>query len=267
MISEIRFCSPIGKWWFLSPYAEFPIEMEVDGAFYTFLTVEHYYQAMKFYAADERFSVIRKLENPDEARLLTKTPEYKVNRRRDFDRNKYAIMENGLRAKFRQNHDAAEMLKATGNALLIKSCEVCYKCGFGLGSGENRMGKILMKIREELLDNNTVRQHSLMVKEKYYKLLKSGAKTIELRLFDEKRKNIRVGDMIQFSNVSDGKDCFLARVTAIHTAESFAHLAEKMDCQQAGFISNDEMIKTMAEFYPFERQKEFGVVGIEVRRV
>lgn len=150
MVAEIKFCSPVGKWWFLSPYAEFPINIEVDGKFYTFPTVEHYYQAMKFYASDERFKNILNLKNPDDARLLTKTPEYKTNRRRDFDKNKFDIMEKGLRAKFAQNPQVAEMLKTTGNAVLIKSCEMCYKCGFGIGSGLNCMGKILMKIREEL---------------------------------------------------------------------------------------------------------------------
>ena len=153
---EIRFCSPVGKWWFLSPYAEFPIKMDVDGKVYDFLTVEHYYQAMKFYASDERFMHIVNLKNPDDARLMTKKPEYKINRREDFDRNKFNIMEKGLRAKFAQNPQAAEMLKATGNAILIKSCAVCYKCGFGEGCGENRMGKILMKIREELLSDKFV---------------------------------------------------------------------------------------------------------------
>ena len=151
MFLEIKFCSPTGKWWFLSPYAEFPINIEVDGKFYTFPTVEHYYQAMKFYATDERFNTILHLKNPDEARLITKTQAYKINRRLDFDKHKFDIMEKGLRAKFTQNPQAAEMLKATKNAVLIKSCEMCYKCGFGIGSGQNRMGKILMQIREELL--------------------------------------------------------------------------------------------------------------------
>ena len=150
MVTEIRFCSPTGEWWFLSPYADFPIKMKVDENFYTFPTVEHYYQAMKFDASDERFQVILNLKNPDNARRLTKTPEYKINRRADFDKNKFKIMEDGLRAKFTQNPQAAVLLKATGNATLIKSCEICYKCCFGEGSGFNRMGKILMQIREEI---------------------------------------------------------------------------------------------------------------------
>lgn len=153
MVTEIKFCSPVGKLWFLSPYAEFPINIKVDGKFYTFPTVEHYYQAMKFYASDERFHKIMKLKNPDEARLITKTQAYKINRRLDFDKHKFDIMEKGLRAKFAQNPQAAEMLKATGNAVLVKSCKVCYNCGFGIGSGQNRMGKILMNIREELLSS------------------------------------------------------------------------------------------------------------------
>jgi len=150
MTQEIRFCTPSGKYWFLSPLALFPIKMTVDGDVYTFPSTEHYYQAMKFYASDPRFNVIINLKNPDDARLLTKTPEYKVNRRADFDAHKFEIMEHGLRAKYEQNANAAELLKSTGEAILIKSCAVCYKCGFGAGSGTNRIGKILMQIRQEL---------------------------------------------------------------------------------------------------------------------
>ena len=150
MSEEIRFCTPTGKYWFLSPLAAFPIKMSVDGTDYVFPTVEHYYQAMKFYASDKRFDTILKLKNPDDARLLTKTPEYKVNRRKDFDAHKFEIMEKALYAKFTQNADAAALLKSTGDAILIKSCPVCYKCGFGEGSGMNRIGNVLMQIRSKL---------------------------------------------------------------------------------------------------------------------
>ena len=150
MPKEIRFCQPVGKYYFLSPLSAHPIKMVVDGQEYVFPSVEHYYQAMKFYASDKRFETIIGLKNPDDARLLTKTPEYKINRRKDFDKIKFDIMEGALRAKFKQNSDAAELLKSTGDAILIKSCPVCYKCGFGEGSGMNRIGKVLMQIRAEI---------------------------------------------------------------------------------------------------------------------
>ena len=50
--------------------------------------------------------------------------------------------------------------------------------------------------------------HNMSVKEKYYNLLKSGKKTIELRLFDEKRQKIKIGDIIEFSNASNADDTF-----------------------------------------------------------
>ena len=154
MPKEIKFCTSTGPYWFLSPLALFPIKMTVDGKNYTFQSVEHFYQAMKFYANDPLFNTIMELKNPDDARLLTKTPEYKVNRRENFDEMKFDIMEQGLRAKFAQNLDAAKMLMDTGDAILIKSCPVCYKCGFGVGSGANRIGKTLMAIRNEIQKSN-----------------------------------------------------------------------------------------------------------------
>lgn len=152
--TEIRFVSPTGPYWHLSPYAEFPIKMNVDGDVFTFSTVEHYYQAIKFYAKDPRFITILNMKNPDDARLITKTEEYKINRRTDFEKMKFQIMEDAFTARYQQNTDACDLLLATKDAKLIKDCasagHTCYKCGFGIGSGNNITGKILMKIRTEL---------------------------------------------------------------------------------------------------------------------
>lgn len=109
--------------------------------------------------------------------------------------------------------------------------------------------------------------HKLNVKEKYYNLLKSGKKTIELRLFDDKRKKIKVGDYIEFSNCSDANDNFSAQVVNLHRADSFIELCQKIDCQKAGFSNNNELINALEEFYSQEKQKEFGVVGIEIKLI
>lgn len=109
--------------------------------------------------------------------------------------------------------------------------------------------------------------HTLNVQEKYYNLLKSGQKTIELRLYDEKRKAIKAGDIIEFTNVSDSADKFQAEVIALHRAENFAALCQKIDCRKAGMSSNEELIKVLEVFYPLARQKEYSVVGIEVKKI
>ena len=109
--------------------------------------------------------------------------------------------------------------------------------------------------------------HTLKVQEKYYNLLKSGVKTIELRLFDEKRRAIKIGDIIEFSNVSNADDKFKAKVVNLHRAGNFKALCEEIDCRSAGFATDEELIKALGGFYSMERQKEFGVVGIEIERV
>lgn len=109
--------------------------------------------------------------------------------------------------------------------------------------------------------------HKLNVKEKYYTLLKTGDKTIELRLNDDKRKAIRIGETIEFTNASNLKDSFWAEVVNLHYAESFATLCQKIDCVQAGMANKEELLNVVKEFYPEERQKTFGVVGIEIKRI
>ena len=109
--------------------------------------------------------------------------------------------------------------------------------------------------------------HKLNVKEKYYNMLKSGTKTIELRLFDDKRKNIKIGDYIEFSNNSDADDKFTAQVINLHRADNFAELCKNINCRNAGFASNGELLKVLEEFYSLDRQNELGVVGIEIQKI
>ena len=106
----------------------------------------------------------------------------------------------------------------------------------------------------------------MKVKEKYYKLLKSGLKTIELRLCDEKRQKIRIGDRVVFSNLKDDNDTFTACVINLYRADSFAALCHQVSPKQAGFNSPEELVQIMQEFYPLNDQEKYGVLGIEVKR-
>jgi ASC-1-like (ASCH) protein len=109
--------------------------------------------------------------------------------------------------------------------------------------------------------------HELKVKEKYYNMLKSEIKTIELRLFDEKRRTIKVGDFIRFSNSSDADDTFTAQVINLYKADNFVELCKSINCHKAGFTTNEELIKVLEVFYGLDKQKEYGVVGIEIQKI
>ncbi len=60
------------------------------------------------------------------------------------------VMLKAIRAKVEQHSEVKEMLLSTENAILVEHTENDYYWGDGGdGSGENRLGKILMKVRDE----------------------------------------------------------------------------------------------------------------------
>ena len=109
--------------------------------------------------------------------------------------------------------------------------------------------------------------HTMKVQTKYYNLLKAGIKTVELRLWDEKRQLIQVGDQITFLDLSNPDDTFVAVVVALHHAPSFDKLCDIIQPQQAGFSTKQELLNCLQEFYTPEAQQNYGVVGIEIKRI
>ncbi|MEI7741420.1 MAG: ASCH domain-containing protein [bacterium] len=99
--------------------------------------------------------------------------------------------------------------------------------------------------------------------------IKSGLKDIEVRINDEKRRALSVGDNIIFTNKSD-----LSKVTVMVTNlfayPSFAELFRAQSLKRMGFEgteSVEQAVEAMTKFYDPEEQKQFGVVGIEMKLV
>ncbi|MBR4727608.1 MAG: DUF3850 domain-containing protein, partial [Clostridia bacterium] len=57
-----------------------------------------------------------------------------------------------------------------------------------------------------------------------FEKIERGEKTIEIRLNDEKRRQIRVGDAIRFEEIGGWEDVLYVEVTALHAFDSFAAL-------------------------------------------
>ena len=99
-----------------------------------------------------------------------------------------------------------------------------------------------------------------------YLMIASGKKTIELRLFDEKRQQIDVGDVIIFTDTHTGER-MKAKVLALHRFDSFEELYKSLPLLKCGYTEDDidtASADDMNEYYSLEKQKKYGVVGIEI---
>ena len=71
--------------------------------------------------------------------------------RRDWESVKDNVMREAVMAKFSQHPDLAGLLLATGTARLVEHTQNdSYWGDGGDGRGQNKLGKILMQVREQL---------------------------------------------------------------------------------------------------------------------
>ena len=111
-------------------------------------TSEHYFQAQKF-AGTEHENKIRKAPSPMKAAELGRTRKVKI--RRDWDKVKDNVMYDAVKAKFTQHKDLKNLLLETGAIQLVEHTENDNYWGDGGdGKGKNMLGKILMRLRDEL---------------------------------------------------------------------------------------------------------------------
>lgn len=102
---------------------------------------------------------------------------------------------------------------------------------------------------------------------KYQDFIKDGTKRIELRLYDEKRQSIQLGDIIEFAKSDDEK--FKAEVIGLLRYDSFANLFEDFDISilADSSMTKQELLEVLGEFYTEEKQAEFGVIGIRIKLI
>lgn len=103
--------------------------------------------------------------------------------------------------------------------------------------------------------------HKMKLNESPFERIKNGTKTVEFRLYDDKRRKIKIGDKIEFSKLPELQETILVEVLELYREETFEKLFEKI-------YTDEEEIKiktaSMYKYYSPEKEKEYGVVGIEL---
>lgn len=105
------------------------------------------------------------------------------------------------------------------------------------------------------------------LKEEPFNSIKNGTKTIEMRLFDEKRQQLKIGENIKFINDKTGEE-LLTKIVNLHKFKSFEELYKNFDKIKLGY-KEWEVAKSsdMLKYYPQSQQQKYGVVGIEIKLI
>lgn len=124
--------------------------VELDGMWWK--TTEHYFQAQKF--LDNSYK--EKIRNaPDPKTAATLGRSRKVGIRDDWEQIKDNVMRKAVRKKFETHQQLRELLISTGDEEIIENAPGDYYWGCGKdGSGKNRLGQILMEVRQLLQEHN-----------------------------------------------------------------------------------------------------------------
>lgn len=104
--------------------------------------------------------------------------------------------------------------------------------------------------------------HKMKLNESPFEMIKNGTKTIEFRLYDEKRQSVKIGDKIEFSRLPDLQEKLLVDVLELYQEDTFEKLFRKLSFNEEEVIRKT---RAMHEIYSPEKEQQYGVLGIKIK--
>ena len=105
--------------------------------------------------------------------------------------------------------------------------------------------------------------HKMKLNESPFDRIKNGTKTVEFRLYDDKRKQIKVGDKIEFSKLPDLQEKLTVEVLELYQDKTFENLFKQLYKEDEDEIKRKT--QSMYEIYSPEKEKQYGVLGIRIK--
>ena len=112
-------------------------------------------------------------------------------------------------------------------------------------------------------------EHILKLQPKYFDYINNGTKRVELRLYDEKRQKINIGDTIIFQKEPELEITMKVKVIGLLRYNTFEELFEDFDIEMMAdkSMTKQELLNVLEEFYTPEKQKQYGVIGIRIEKI
>ena len=112
-------------------------------------------------------------------------------------------------------------------------------------------------------------KHEMKLQPKYFEYILNGTKRIEIRLNDEKRQLINIGDEIEFVKEPELTEKFSAKVVGLLRYNSFEDMFKDFDIKMLAdeSMTKEELIGVLEEFYTKEKKEIYGVLGIRIELI
>ena len=105
--------------------------------------------------------------------------------------------------------------------------------------------------------------------EDIYELVKKGVKNVEVRVNDEKRRSMKIGDEIVFLKRPLEEEKIVTKIIGLKTFDNFKALVKDYSIERLYLsdFTKEEFVKLLGRFYSDEEQEKYGVVAIEFEKV
>ncbi len=105
--------------------------------------------------------------------------------------------------------------------------------------------------------------HYMKLRTKPFEQIQSGEKQYEIRLNDEKRQKLQVGDEIEFSKLPELEEKLIVRIATLEKYESFEDAFEALKYHYPNWMPQ-EWVDAMREYYTLEEEEKYGVLAIKI---
>ena len=107
----------------------------------------------------------------------------------------------------------------------------------------------------------------MKLKEPYYSKIQSGEKIYEIRLNDEKRQVMSVGDVIVFRKEPELLETVQTEILDLIHFKSFEELVNSLALNDIGFdgYDKDNVIDVYHSIYSAEQENKYGVLAIKLK--
>jgi len=112
-------------------------------------------------------------------------------------------------------------------------------------------------------------EHQMHLLLEPFEEMRSGRKTIEIRLNDEKRQKVKIGDTIIFYKLPEGREKLSVRVLELLHYKDFKSLYQDVPFHQLGCSGKTMkwMLESTYKIYTREQEEKYGAFGIRIELI